>query len=939
MPNGLFLPTPNTRNRARSVASLAEVSSIRDLRDGETVITQGYRTSGDGGGNTYRWHKFGRALLTMDGGIYIAIGNGDGYLEAIEKKILNVRQFGANGTAAYDTPAFVAAVAALTERGKLFIPSGSYQIDSDTMVPDRLEIPCHRVTIEGDGSTESYITMIGTTPKGMWYSANKRNLVVKSMSLAGNATSNAYSYRDTGVWLNYDDTANDSLDGNIRIEDLELSGFRGPVWCCVANARTSTTYPVRNITIDKVSCSGGDDRDPTQIGVTALQIGVMCLVGGATQNILINGCICDATNVKMGIGLFQNHTGVSIQRAIVSGCIVNNAGLGDSISNTGRYAFAAYGMFEDVIFSGCIANDPFDACIYAVTGKRLTITGCLLRGQQSSDDITLLKGAICSGDVKYGTVTGCTFHSNAININHGSGNDGSVLNITGNMFFDGHIQLISPYQSRSVTANGGSITGNTFVDSWIKLRDGLDPSKAVVADAGTDTFTFASHGYTTDDVLRFTATTMIPELNEKGRYYVVNPTTDTFQISRANGGTPIDLSTAGVDVLAYRVSDWRDLSISENTFTITKAVDFSCITGTVYTGFMNLLITGNTFTVDERGSQDYCIQGDPQIVGGSGRSFRHGLNIDDNKFVGTWNERCVRLYRAEAGFLFTNNSFENNWPASGKAILELSRCEGQSYSNNFYDCDNSRILLATAAVDMGLDTPTWKGHPGDRVQELSNTFNREWRWNAITSTWKLVDPSQIDNASIEATGDIASGSRTFAFGNGLGNIKTVRATGAFAIIQTASTPGYYSILVQQDGSGNRKWTYGTTTLGHAPRQNLVANSWTFIPLFYDGTLWHHVGSSNDAAVETLANAAGPTLTVDFRNTSPVKKVTITGNVLVTLWQPPVGSYKIIVTQDGTGGWTFGFSGTVLGTAPTIDTTAGATTIVKLFFDGTNWIYE
>lgn len=934
----VFLPTPNTLNRARSVGTLADVAYVKDLRDGETVITQGYRVSGDDGGNTYRWHKFGRSLLTMDGGIYIAIGNGDGYLEAINKTIINVRQFGADGTALYDTPAFVAAIAAVPERGKLVIPAGSFLIDSDTMVPARLEIPNNRVTIEGAGSTETFITMVGTTPKGMWYSNNKRNILIKGMDITGNTTSAEYSYKDTGVWINYDDTGGAAGDGKIRIEDLELSGFRGPIWCCVANARTTTTYPVKNIKIANVNCSGGDDRDPTSVGVTALQIGVMCLVGGATEDILIDGCVCDATSVKMGIGVFQNHTGVSIKRAIISNCIVNNSGVGDSIQNTGRYAFSAYGMWNDVSFVGCIANSPFDAGIYTVTGYRLNISGCTLVGQQSTDDSTLLKGAICSGDVKYGTITGNIFHNNAINISHGSGNDGSVLNITGNLFMDGIVQLISPYQSRSITANGGCINGNTFVDSWIKLRDGLDPSKSVVLDYTTDTFTCAAHGYTTADVLRFTATTLPATLDAKGRYYVVNVTTDTFQISRTDGGAAIDLADNGDTILAYRVSDWRDLCISENTFTITKAVTFSCITGTVYEGFMNLSVTGNTFTVDERGSQDYCIQGDPQIAT-IGRSFRRGLNIDNNKFVGTWNECAVQLYRAESGFLFANNAFENNWPASGKTILTLSRCKGQSYANNFYDCDNTRIMATTASTDMGLDTPDWTGHPGDRVQELTNNFGREWRWDVIRSAWKLVDPSALENAVIESTGDIASGSRTFAFGNGQGSIKSVRATGAFSIIQTASSPGYYSILVQQDGSGNRKWTYGTTTLGMPPRQNLIASGYTLIPLFYDGTLWHHVGSTNDEQVETLANAAGPGLTVDFRTSLAIKKVTITGNVSVTLWQPPTGSYKIIVVQDGTGGWTFGFAGTVLGTAPTLDTSAGATTIIKIFFDGTNWIYE
>jgi hypothetical protein len=105
--------------------------------------------------------------------------------------------------------------------------------------------------------------------------------------------------------------------------------------------------------------------------------------------------------------------------------------------------------------------------------------------------------------------------------------------------------------------------------------------------------------------------------------------------------------------------------------------------------------------------------------------------------------------------------------------------------------------------------------------------------------------------------------------------------------------------------------------------------------------------AQDAATKAYADAApvifnnglsGATATLDL-STSLTQLITVDANVAFTLSNPVVGhTYRIILTQDSTGGWTYTWPGTVLwpsAVAPT-GSAANKVDMVSLFWNGTNY---
>lgn len=94
-----------------------------------------------------------------------------------------------------------------------------------------------------------------------------------------------------------------------------------------------------------------------------------------------------------------------------------------------------------------------------------------------------------------------------------------------------------------------------------------------------------------------------------------------------------------------------------------------------------------------------------------------------------------------------------------------------------------------------------------------------------------------------------------------------------------------------------------------------------------------------SSVEYNAGNAGTSLTINFNNGAN-QRTTLTGNCTFTFINPVAGSmYKLKLIQDGTGGRTVTFPGTVLwagGVAPTLSTAGGAIDIVTFYYDGTNY---
>lgn len=71
---------------------------------------------------------------------------------------------------------------------------------------------------------------------------------------------------------------------------------------------------------------------------------------------------------------------------------------------------------------------------------------------------------------------------------------------------------------------------------------------------GTDTMTVTNHGYSIDSKVTFGSNSALPGgINFGTEYFVVNPTTNTFQVSLTYGGAPIDLTSQGAGTLQVRL--------------------------------------------------------------------------------------------------------------------------------------------------------------------------------------------------------------------------------------------------------------------------------------------------------------------------------------------------------------------------------------------------
>lgn len=83
----------------------------------------------------------------------------------------------------------------------------------------------------------------------------------------------------------------------------------------------------------------------------------------------------------------------------------------------------------------------------------------------------------------------------------------------------------------------------------IEYTDDVEATTVFTADFTTDFLTASAHGLTANKRVRIKSTGTLPSpLAEDTDYYVVNPTTNTFQLSLSSGGSAIDLLDNGTGV-------------------------------------------------------------------------------------------------------------------------------------------------------------------------------------------------------------------------------------------------------------------------------------------------------------------------------------------------------------------------------------------------------
>jgi hypothetical protein len=92
--------------------------------------------------------------------------------------------------------------------------------------------------------------------------------------------------------------------------------------------------------------------------------------------------------------------------------------------------------------------------------------------------------------------------------------------------------------------NGGAVTA--VEDSGVELLPVVVAAgvtnATLTADAGTDTLTYAAHPFALNDVWLATGTAIFAGLSLGTQYWVINPTTNTFQLSATKGGTAVDIT-------------------------------------------------------------------------------------------------------------------------------------------------------------------------------------------------------------------------------------------------------------------------------------------------------------------------------------------------------------------------------------------------------------
>lgn len=102
---------------------------------------------------------------------------------------------------------------------------------------------------------------------------------------------------------------------------------------------------------------------------------------------------------------------------------------------------------------------------------------------------------------------------------------------------------------------------------------GADPSSAFTATAATDLITSNSHGLSAGDVVILTTSDTLPAgLSTATRYYVISPTTNTFQLSTTYNGTAVNITDTGTGTHTYtlqgkkiNVRDFSHIVVTFNT--------------------------------------------------------------------------------------------------------------------------------------------------------------------------------------------------------------------------------------------------------------------------------------------------------------------------------------------------------------------------------------
>jgi len=117
-----------------------------------------------------------------------------------------------------------------------------------------------------------------------------------------------------------------------------------------------------------------------------------------------------------------------------------------------------------------------------------------------------------------------------------------------------------PFRGESVPAgflenDGSLISITTYENLYDKIGNsyGLNTGVNFTASAGDDTITSAAHGKSNDDIIEMTNSggALPAGLAIDTKYFIINVTTDTFQVSLTQGGAAVDITDTGTGTHSF----------------------------------------------------------------------------------------------------------------------------------------------------------------------------------------------------------------------------------------------------------------------------------------------------------------------------------------------------------------------------------------------------
>ena len=245
-------------------------------------------------------------------------------------------------------------------------------------------------------------------------------------------------------------------------------------------------------------------------------------------------------------------------------------------------------------------------------------------------------------------------------------------------------------------------------------------STSCAADHTTDTFTATAHGLSdTDDRVAIGGSTVPGGLTNQlanlagtpdwqsavengGSYYVVNKSTDTFQVSASSGGSAIDFTSDGSNV-AFKDCSSSILSTDADVY-VTATIDTWRRTGTVESGIFDTTLAdpsyneakwsesrpeGTDILLKARSSDDKDMTGATDWDSISGSNVNpHSLSIGSGRYAQFLTELSTDLY----------------WETSSSTLSYADYVEDQAALSVYeFPVDGSSKLYATGVYSVWID--------------------------------------------------------------------------------------------------------------------------------------------------------------------------------------------------------------------------------------------